>query len=55
MNEPEVECEKCGWQGFVSELECGDEDWESGKLVADIGWNRCPICGSADVHDIDEE
>ena len=55
FDEPEIECEDCGWQGDISELHCSDEDDKSRKPVSEISFNLCPDCGSANIVDYDDE
>jgi len=46
--ESEIECTECGWQGYVGELLCSDEDDDSDKPVHEIKFNICPDCGEID-------
>jgi len=40
----EVECENCGWQGWVEDLPRGE-----------IEFNCCPSCGSIHIYELDED
>ena len=45
---PEIECTECGWQGFVSELQCSEEDSHSKKSAGEMKFNLCPDCQCED-------
>lgn len=50
--EAEIECTKCGWQGYANELLCSDKDM--GK--ENPKFNICPDCGSVETcEDIDQD
>lgn len=51
--EPEIECTECGWQGYISELLCLDEDFN--KRDQECVFNICPECGSVGSHEDYEE
>jgi hypothetical protein len=48
---PEIECTHCGWQGYIADLLCTDEDFGSSQPVDEIIFNICPDCGSVDTED----
>jgi len=49
MNEePEMQCNECGWQGDSSELVSKTDD------LKDRDFNYCPDCGSDDIEDCEE-
>jgi hypothetical protein len=43
---PEIECTNCGWQGYIADLLCTDEDVFSSKLLDEVVFNICPDCRS---------
>ena len=49
-----LEC-VCGWQGDETELVCSDEDATSGKEVFEMTFSICPLCGSDDLEDMDDD
>lgn len=55
MSEIEMECDECGWLGYVAELVCSEEDGNaSDKPLDEIKFNRCPNCGSLEVYDVED-
>lgn len=60
---PEIECNKCEWQGDTSSLHCSDDDHKAWQLnhrtdkpmhIGEIKFNLCPECGSSDIVDYEE-
>ena len=49
MDEFEIECNYCFWQGYVSDLESKTDDLEDKKFI------YCPDCGGSDISDIETE
>jgi len=50
MDEFDVECEDCGWQGFTTDLLSKTEDKD------DLTFAHCPDCGEKEyIVDIDPE
>ena len=45
--EEEIQCNKCFWQGDPSELVSETDDM-------DDPCNKCPICGSDDIEDVEQ-
>ena len=46
MDEFEVECVDCNWQGYSSDLVSKTVDWE------DKDFSFCPDCGGDDIQEI---
>ena len=55
MNEPEIYCEDCGWEGMANGLECSDEDMLSRRPTKECRFIYCPSCHGTDISDIEEE
>jgi len=51
----EVQCEGCGWAGYVTELSCSQADYDSIKPSSEIKWDRCPECDSTDIVDFEPD
>ena len=47
MDEPEVQCNQCSWQGDALDLVSKTDD------INDKDFNYCPQCGSSEIEDID--
>lgn len=41
----EIECMECGWQGYISELLCSNDDFDK---KGPVDFNICPDCGEKD-------
>ena len=48
MEDPEIQCNYCGWQGDSSELESKTEKLDDRVFI------YCPDCGSNDIEDYEE-
>jgi NMD protein affecting ribosome stability and mRNA decay len=48
---PEIECTECGWQGYITDLLCTDEDFSSTKSIIKTNFDICPDCGSVDTYE----
>jgi predicted nucleic-acid-binding Zn-ribbon protein len=51
---PEIECTKCGWQGYIPDLVCASGDVFSSTPLNEIIFNMCPDCGSSDIEDYED-
>ncbi len=49
MEEFEIECNDCSWQGYALDLVSKTTD------LNDKDFNYCPDCGSDDIQDIKED
>ena len=47
MDDYELECNNCGWQGYWTELVSLTED------TKDTNFSFCPDCASDDIEDIE--
>jgi len=47
MNEPDVRCCTCGWEGYSTELVSKTDD------IHDKDYNYCPYCESSDIEETD--
>lgn len=49
MDEYEIQCNNCDWQGVAFDLESATASVDDKKYI------YCPDCGSDDIEDIDED